>query len=377
MLGTMASFSVVCFVAMLGSGMAAKPEPVQERTTSPEVHADRTVTFRLRSPNAQKVEVSLEGASSMPMTKGPNGVWSATTKTLVPDIYGYSFNVDGTATLDPQNPQIKPNLIWVGNMVTVPGTPPEPWEVQDVPHGEVHHRFYKSKIIGDQRDYFVYTPPGYREGKTKLPVLYLLHGYSDTAEGWTTVGKANVVLDNLIAQGKTKPMVVVMTLGYGVPDFASPGGRGFGDRNRVLENYTKFRDALLQEVQPAVEKDFRVSAKREDRAIAGLSMGGAESLFTGLSNLDTFAYIGGFSSGGLPGNTPADLWPNLDIKKVNTLKVFWMACGTDDGLIGFQRGFTGWLKEKGAKVETKETPGGHVWMLWRRHLAEFSGMIFK
>lgn len=344
---------------------------------SPEVHADRTVTFRLKSPNAQKVEVSLEGAAALPMTKGADGTWSVTTSALTPDIYGYSFNVDGTGILDPANPQIKPNLIWLGNLVTVPGTPAEDWEVQDVPHGEVTHHFYRSKLIGDQRDYMVYTPPGYRVGKAKLPVLYLLHGYSDTAVGWTEVGKANVILDNLIAKGKAKPMVVVMPLGYGVPNFARPGGPAFSSRDLVKENFTKFRSSLLEEVIPQVEKDYRVSARREDRAIAGLSMGGAETLFTGLNYPDKFAYVGAFSSGGLPGTEPVEFFPNLNAERTKGIKVLWMACGTGDGLIGFQRGFSGWLKGKGIAVETKETPGGHVWMLWRRNLGEFAGRIFR
>lgn len=349
----------------------------QGRIVSPEVHTDRTVTFRLRAPNAQKVDLSLEGAPGMAMTKGADGTWSVTTKALAPDIYGYSFNVDGTGILDPLNPQIKPNLIWLGNLVTVPGSPAEVWEAQDVPKGEVVHRFYRSKVIGDQRDYLVYTPPGYRAGKAKLPVLYLLHGYSDTAVGWTEVGKAHVILDNLIAKGKAKPMVVVMPLGYGVPDFASPGGRAFGDRKLTTENFVKFREALLTEVIPQVEKDFRVSGRREDRAIAGLSMGGAETLFTGLNHPDKFAYIGAFSSGGLPANAPEEVFSSVTAERLKGVRVLWMACGTGDGLIGFQRGFSEWLKSKGAPIETKETAGGHVWMLWRRNLAEFAGRIFR
>lgn len=349
----------------------------QGRIVSPEVHSDRTVTFRLRAPNAQKVELSLEGAPSQAMTKGADGTWSVRTKALAPDIYGYSFNVDGTGMLDPLNPKMKPNLIWPGNLVTVSGSPAEDWEVQDVPHGEVSHHFYRSKTIGDQRDYLVYTPPGYRTGKSKLPVLYLLHGYSDTAVGWTEVGKANVILDNLIAKRKAKPMVVVMPLGYGVPDFASPGGRAFGDRKLTTENFVKFREALLSEVIPQVEKDYRISPKREDRAIAGLSMGGAETLFTGLNHPDKFAYVGAFSSGGLPANEPAEVFPTVTGASTKGIRVLWMACGTEDGLIGFQRGFATWLKGKGVAVETKETPGGHVWMLWRRNLAEFAGRIFR
>ncbi len=344
---------------------------------SPQVNPDRTVTFRLKSPNAAKVELSLDGQPSLVLTKGDDGVWSGTSKALKPNIYGYAFNVDGTTVLDPQNPTTNPNLIWPSNSVTIPGTPPEVWEVQDVPHGRLHRHFYKSGIIGDQRDFFVYTPPGMDAKSAKLPVLYLLHGYSDIAVCWTAVGKADVILDNLIAQGKAKPMVVVMTLGYGVPGFASPGSNAFGNRALVKENYSKFTEALLKEVIPMVQANYKVSTKRSDRAIAGLSMGGAESLLTGLNHLDQFGAVGAFSAGGFPAQDPMEVLPGFDVAKANQLRPLWMACGTDDGLIGFQRGFSEWLKGKGVKVVTKETSGGHVWQLWREYLAEFAGMIFR
>lgn len=343
------------------------------RLVSPEVHADRTVTFRLRAPNAQKVTVDFENSGNLPMTKGADGVWTVTSKPVPPDLYGYTFQVDGVANYDPQNPVTKPNLIYVANQVEVLGG--QPWEVTDVPHGEVHEHFYRSAVVGDQRDYFVYTPPGYRQGKGKLPVLYLLHGFSDTAIGWTAVGRANVILDNLIAQGKAKPMIVVMPLGYGVSDFVLSSQPR--NRERSTANVAKFREALLTEVLPQVEKNYRISAKREDRAIAGLSMGGAESLLTGLNNVDKFAYVGAFSAGGFPANQPEEVLPKFDAATGAKLKVFWMACGTEDGLIGFQRGFATWVRGKGIKMETKETPGGHQWPLWRRNLAEFSQMIFK
>jgi len=345
---------------------------------SPEVHLDRTVTFRYRDPGAAKVELGLEGADGVPMSKGANGVWTYTTKPLAPDIYGYSFSADGEGRFDIHNPLIKPNLIYIGNMVVVPGDPPEPWEVQHVPHGELHRHFYRSGVIGDERDYFVYTPPGYSPtSRTKYPVLYLLHGYSDMANGWTSVGMAHVIMDNLIAAGKTKPMIVVMTLGYGVPDFASPVRSGFRDPTIINRNYDNYMKALLGEVIPSVEKDYRASSDRKQRAIAGLSMGGAETLWVGLKNLDKFSYVGAFSSGGLPGNLDGD-FPGFDGAKVNkALKVLWVSCGTDDGLIGFNRGLVTWLKGKNVKVDIHETPGRHAWMVWRRNLIEFSQLLFR
>jgi enterochelin esterase-like enzyme len=359
-------------------GLSLGSNAMSQALVSPEVHPDHSVTFRFKDPGATKVELELEGADGAPMEKGADGVWTITTKPLAPDIYGYSFSADGEGFLDPHNPSIKPNLIWVGNMVTVPGDPPQAWEVQDVPHGTVHHHFYKSAIIGDQRDYFVYTPPGYKESDhKKYSVLYLLHGYSDTADGWTAVGKANVILDNLIAQGKTVPLIVVMTLGYGVPDFASPHRSGFSDPNIVKQNYDRYRDALFNEVIPAVEHEYKAYTDAKHRAMAGLSMGGAETLYTSLNNLDKFAYVGAFSSGGLGSDFAAE-FPNLAGQAVNTsLKQLWISCGTEDGLIQFNRQLIGWLKSKGVNCTQVETPGRHAWMVWRRDLIEFSQLLFK
>ncbi len=329
-------------------------------------------------PNAAKIELSLEGHSLKPMAKSASGIWSTTTDALPPDIYGYSFIVDGQSVLDSQNPSIKPNLLWPSNMVTIPGSPGELWEVQDVPHGTVHRHFYKSGVIGDQRDFYVYTPPGYGEKSGgPLPVLYLLHGFSDTANGWTAVGLAHVILDNLIAQGQVKPMLVVMPLGYGVRNFASPGSKNFGDRALAFRNYENFRGALLTEVLPQVEKEYRVKKDRENRAIAGLSMGGAETLFTGLNNIDKFAYIGAFSSGGLPADLAAD-FPALDPKEANnSLRQLWIACGTEDGLITANRGLVKWLESQGMKLTAVESPGSHTWMVWRRNLITFTQLLFK
>ncbi len=352
---------------------AQRPAPL----VSPEVRADHKVTFRLRMPNALKVTVGLEGTNGFPMVKDENGVWSYTTSPLTPDIYGYTFNVDGTDVLDPLNPSIKPNLLYVGNMVTVTGDSPQPWEVQNVEHGVVHHHFYHSTTIGDDRDYFVYTPPGYRPNdRTRLPVLFLFHGFSDTANGWTAVGMANVILDNLIAAGRAKPMIVVMPLGYGVPNFASRGITAFQDRNRSNRNMEDFRASLLNEIMPRIEREYHASNRREDHAVAGLSMGGAETLFVGLNNLDKFAYVGAFSSGGLPGDFKAD-FPSLTADAANRLKELWVSCGTEDGLIAFNRRLVGWLKGQGIHVEAVETPGRHAWMVWRRNLIAFASKLFQ
>ena len=246
-----------------------------------------------------------------------------------------------------------------------------------MPHGAVHHHFYRSGIVGDDRDFYVYTPPGYDPAAKKLyPVLYLLHGYSDDASGWTAVGRANVILDNLIAQGKAKPMLIVMTLGYGAPEILSPASQRFRDPELRTRNMIKFRDALFTEVMPQVEKSYRVAKDRNLRAIAGLSMGGAESLFTGLNAIDRFAWIGAFSSGGMGEDFNAT-FPALDAKANAQLRLLWIACGTDDRLIEPNRKFRDWLKSKSVQFIPIETPGSHTWMVWLRNLAEFAALLFQ
>ncbi len=351
----------------------APPPPI----VSPEVHADKRVTFRLRDPGAKEVFVSREGAPRLAMQKDQNGVWSATTEALEPDFYGYTFNTDGITRLDPANTVIKPNLLNLSNMVHVPG-PALPWEIGDTPRGTLHRHFYRSAIVGDHRDYYVYTPPGYDTAARQLyPVLYLLHGFSDDASGWTSVGRAHIILDNLIAQQKAKPMLIVMTLGYGAPEIVSSRGVGaFRDTGLRDRNYSRFRDSLLQEVIPRIEKDYRVSKDRKDRAIAGLSMGGAESLYVGLNAIDRFAWVGAFSSGGLPPEYSAT-FPSLDAKSAAPLKLLWISCGTEDRLIDANRKFRDFLVSKEVKHTYVEGPGAHTWMVWRRNLATLAPMLFR
>ena len=361
---------------------------------SPEVHADRTVTFRFRAPNAKEVQLAREGAPRVPMQKDDQGNWTVTTDPLEPDYYGYTFVADGVGLIDPSNFLMKPNLLSPSSEVHVPGPSSLPWEIGSTPRGELHHHFYHSGIVGDDRDYYVYTPPGYDPSSTKLyPVLYLLHGYSDDASGWTAVGRANVILDNLIAEGKAKPMIIVMTLGYGAPEIVSrtamilaararetagskTASSGLRDPNLRERNYTRFRDALFTEVIPQVEQAYKVAKDRNSRAIAGLSMGGAESLFVGLNAIDRFAWVGAFSAGGLSEDFAAT-FPKLDSKANSQLHLLWVACGTDDRLIEPNRKFREWLKEKDVRHVDIETPGAHTWMVWRRNLATFSSLLFQ
>jgi len=376
-------FVALLFLGPLAIAQDAKPAPTPPPQRppwldTPEVHSDNSVTFRFLAPNAQEVKLAREGAEPLAMQKDDKGVWTVNTAPLPPDYYGYSIVVDGVRSLDPYNHGLVPNLLSPGNFVHIPGPPSLPWELNDVPHGEVHRHFYRSEAANDQRDFYVYTPPGYDpSAKKTYPVLYLLHGYSDDASGWTAVGRANVILDNLIAQGKAKPMIVVMPLGYGTMEVIRVGWGGISNHPEVREeSFRKFRDALLTEVMPKVESEYRVTTDRNSRAIAGLSMGGSESLRTGLNGLDKFAWIGAFSAGGMPDDFDK-VFPGLGAKANEQIRLLWIACGTEDRLITPNRNLREWLKTKGVQHVDIETPGMHTWMVWRRNLAEFAGLLFR
>jgi enterochelin esterase-like enzyme len=363
---------MLCFAAAIVPGLAQQPPAL----LSPEVHSDQRVTFRFRAPQAKEVLLAREGSQRLPMQKDEQGVWSVTTDKLEPDFYGYAFVADGVNLIDPSNWMMKPNLLNTQSVVHVPGPPSLPWEVNAVPRGTIHRHFYKSGVVGDEREYYVYTPPKYDpKAGQPYPVLYLLHGFSDDASGWTAVGRAHVILDNLIARGKAKPMLIVMPLGYGVPEYVSCGGASTRDPKLRQRSFEKFRDALLTEVMPEVEKAYPVSQDRESRAIAGLSMGGAESLYVGLNALPRFAWIGAFSSGGI-GEDFNSVFPALDSKANPQLRLLWISCGTDDRLIEGSRKFRDWLKSKEIRHTGIETPGAHTWMVWRRNLAEFAALLF-
>jgi len=357
---------------------AATPSAPPPPVVSPEVHADNRVVFRLRAPNAKEVAVAIEGSTTpLPLQKDEQGVWSGTSDPLTPDFYGYSFQVDGVTGFDPSNYRVKPNFLYRASELHIPGPPSLTWETNDVRHGEIHHHFYKSGVVGDHRGYYVYTPPGYDpRDKTTYPVLYLLHGYSDDASGWSAVGRANVILDNLIATGKAKPMLIVMPLGYGEPKILEPNSGAFRDRSITDRNFDKFREALLTEVIPRVESEYRVDKNRTSRAIAGLSMGGSESLLTGLNTLDKFAWIGAFSSGGFTPEFDKE-FPSLDAKSNQQIKLLWIACGTEDRLIDINRTFRKWLASKNIVHADIETPGMHTWMVWRRNLTDFAQLLFR
>lgn len=362
-----------------GRGGTPPPPPVK----SPEVSADGRVTFRLRAPNAQSVAVAgqtLPGVPSMsgPMVKDADGVWSFTTEPLPGDVYNYSFRVDGVSMPDTANMQ--PRQVHYGegvgvSTVEVPGRPSNIWDVADVPRGSITHSFHVSKAVGAETDYYVYTPPGYDAKRQEpYPVIYLLHGLTDEASAWFTVGRANVMADNLIAQGKLKPVVIVTPLGYGVVDIS----RLYSDKANQLLHLSRFTDTLLNEVMPRVEKDYNISKEQKNRAIAGLSMGGAEALSIGLNHPDKFAYIGGFSPAlVMLDNDLEKAYPLLSAKMNSQYKLVHFICGTEDGLINGSIALKAQLDAKGVKAEFVKMPGQHVWQVFRRSFAGFAPRLFQ
>ncbi len=366
------------------------PVCAQQQLISPEVHREGPVTFRLRAPNAKQVALRLEKSVVMievkgdrsaepevrAMQKDDQGVWSVTTELLQPDIYVYSFHVDGVQMIDPSNPLIKRNLFSPESLLNIPWAG-NLWDVADVPHGVLHHHLYHSATIGDDRPFIVYTPPEYDPAaREPYPVLYLLHGFSDLEDAWTSIGQAHIIMDNLIRRGEAKPMLIVMPLGYGNKQVIANGWAGVRQPGVLQDSIEKFRDSLLKEVMPQVEKAYRVSTNRDGRAIAGLSMGGAQSLFIGLNALDRFAWIGAFSSGGLDPNF-AKNYPAVSESVNSQLRLLWIGCGQQDGLFGINQQLVDGLRSKKINPTWVTDSGGHSFMVWRRFLAQFASLLFQ
>lgn len=367
---------------------ATSPVPlVPAPAASPTVHPDGSVSFDLLMPHAEHVELQVEGfAKPFVMERSAAspepGHWTYTLPPLAPEYYSYSFLVDGTNVVDPHNVVLKPSAFRVQSVFLVPGHPPAPWEVADVPHGVVSHHEYTSPIVKRTGSYYVYTPPGFDSAaKQKYPVLYLLHGYSDEDSAWTEMGKANVILDNLIAQGKAKPMIVVMPLGYGDMDMIRRGWIAWQDKELVVRNFRLFDEALYKEIMPRVNAEYPILSDREDHAIAGLSMGGAETLLVGLNHTNNFAWIGAFSAGGLGSTGFAALFPAVTPQTAPRIdagmRLLWISVGTEDGLLEPNRALIAWLREQGVAPRAVETPGMHAWMVWRENLVHFAPLLFQ
>ena len=338
---------------------SAEPTNLQ----SPEVNADRTVTLRLYAPNATSVTATGDFGNRIILTKDAQNIWSATTAPLEPAIYFYAFNVDGVQMADPNNPD---NKGISESLVTVPGDPPMPWELRDVPHGHITQVLYYSQAFDAQRRYFIYTPPGYDETTNNLPVLYLLHGYSDDDSAWTIVGKANLSADSLLADGKFEPMLIVMP--YGQLNSRAPLDEAFD-----TDFQQKYEEQLLTEIIPDVEQTFRAAPDAKHRAMAGLSMGGFQASIIGMNHPDTFSTVGMWSSAffGDPSKLLAGLAAAPDDLKHSFLYV-QVGVGQQDSLIGCSFTIDKFLTEQDIDHEFILTPGeDHTWILWRSYLVEF------
>ncbi|MEZ5943120.1 MAG: alpha/beta hydrolase-fold protein [Planctomycetaceae bacterium] len=359
--------STVGFVLML----AAISAEAQDRIVSPEVHTDGTATFRIEAPKATEVMLAGDwmGDEPEPMVRNDQGVWSVTVGPLNPGLAIYMFDVDGTKIVDPVNPLVKLRAHTAASLVDIPGNPPALWQIRDVPHGEVAIVRAKSDVLGDTRSYRVYTPPGYYElESTKTyPVLYLLHGNNGTEADWSEIGSANFIMDNLLAEGRAEPMIVVMPWGHAVPYFA--------DRTSNLDLMERY---LLDEVMPQVEQRFRVNSDRKHRAIVGFSMGGRHSTVIGMRNLDRFAYIGGMST--YPNNLEQDIIAMIDgnpAKLNSQLELLWFGCGRQDRFFEKNAELSATLDKLGVEHKFYPTEGLHIYDLWRKHLVEVAPKLFR
>jgi len=364
----------------------ARLDPAARPVRSPEISADRHVTFRLRAPDSASVVLSGEFMKgTQPLVKDADGVWSVTVGPLAPEIYAYNFTIDGIKTIDPGNFEVKTGSTasTIESILEVPGDHPLFYDAQPVPHGEIRTDWYDSKSLNSIRRVTIYTPPGYdSSGKTKYPVLYLFHGANADETAWTRLGHVNLILDNLLAAGKMKPFIVVMPFGYPSPpsvQVAPPSvpttspSRGF---NSVTEDFAK---DLLGDVVPYVQTHYRVYTDRDHRAIAGLSMGGIESLEIGLNHLDQFSYVGGFSAAISPAGFAKDFAEiAADPKGANRqLHLLWIGCGTDDSLFPTSTSFSKFLDDAQVKHTFYKIPGANTWIVWRQFLEEFAPQLFR
>src|SRR5579863_3360199 len=355
------------------------PTPYYEDTNnipvSPEIHQDRTVTFRLFAPKAN--DVMLMGSPGilevikkpMPLMRDDKGVWRLTVGPLPPGFYTYGYAIDGGLRMpDPSNPNLEVRRWGDTSLFIVPGAEKSVIEERRVPHGTVHVNFYDSQNLDSDRMFYVYTPPGYESSKVKYPVLYLLHGNGQIEASWTWTGRANVIMDNLLADGKIKPMIVVMPYGH-VPREIKPSA-GTPPPNNDPGAIEK---ELLTAVKPLVEHKYRVLTDRRHRAIGGLSMGAGQSMSIGLHNLDQFAYIAAFSGGGNRAN-----WEKADPAVLNQkLKVLWIGCGTEDPGYNGVKAMDDLLTKQNVKHIWNPSGGGHSWPNWQVYLSKYAPLLFR
>jgi enterochelin esterase-like enzyme len=369
----------------------AAPRPAQQmsrRIISPEIQPDNKVILRLYAPHSIGVAVNGEwmtGAVTREnLVRNDTGMWSITLGPLQPEFYGYTFIVDGVTVLDPSNPQIKRDGVRNASVLLVPGKESDLYTVKNVPHGTLSKVWYESPTLNLTRRMYIYTPPGYESNaKTKYPVLYLLHGGGGDEDAWTTLGRAPIILDNLIALGKAKPMIIVMTNGN-ANQAAAQGDSPVLPTQEVRPPTTtggmaatgRFEESLVKDVVSYIESHYRVLKDKDNRAIAGLSMGGGHTQRVTLTNPDMFSYIGIFSAG--TRTVTDELDSQFKVLKSKNPKLYWVGCGVNDPL-AYQGSKTlaELLKKDGFNYIFRETPGGHTWANWRIYLSEMAPVLFK
>ncbi len=339
----------------------------QQRTApfvSPEIHADKAVTFRFRAPDAADVKLNSQiTVEPLQMTKDEKGIWSVTIGPVKPDIYPYCFVVDNVQVADPNNVLLFANERFKFSLVDIPGDQPLVHSLQDVPHGNLSYRYYNSSTLGRTRTLVIYTPPGFdMSGKTKYPVLYLIHGGSDTEETWTKVGRANLIADNLIARGKARPMIIVMPYANVFPG--------------PMDGFTK---DMINDIIPFIEANYPVVPESTYRAVAGFSVGGGQTLNIGLTNPDKFAYVCSYA----PYTETEEFrknfsnWsPDSDLMN-RQLKLFSISIATEDFLYKSVMQNIAMFKEKNLNLRTLIVPGGHTWMNCKLYLANTLQQLFK
>jgi enterochelin esterase family protein len=377
-----------------GSGAGGRGQ--QDNLVSPEVHPDRSVTFRLRAPQASVVTLTgdwlatpaASTGGTVPMTKDSAGIWSVTTAPLEATVHLYFFTMDGVTMADPVNPRMKLRVRTSASLVEVPGDPVPVWQVRDVPHGSMDWNTQHSAVYNDTHEFLVYLPPGYHTSKAKYPVLYLVHGAGDTALGWGTAGGANLILDSLIAEKKAVPMIVVMPFngsnapvpaGGGRGNAGAPGGgraasggRGSGGGNTLFEDY------MLKELIPFVDSSYRVATGRQNRSMAGLSAGGAATYNIAFKHPELFSSAGLFSAAG--GGSFETRYPQLaaDAKGTSAkFPIIWIGCGTADPLDQGAKALDAELTKLKINHLYKDRDGGHVWPVWRWALSEYAPLLFR
>ena len=389
---------ILCF--LISSSVLAQEALFRaQQIISPEVHPDKSVTFRLFAPEASSVQVTgdflpsvkmdtpmgqMDGPGKADLTKDENGVWVYKSATLPPELYNYSFIIDGFTTTDPSNPFLIRDVASATNILIIGGDQADLYQVQDVPHGTVARRWYDSPGLDMDRRITIYTPPGYENSSATYPVLYLLHGAGGDEEAWINLGRTSQILDNLIAAGKAKPMIVVMPNGNVIQDGApGEGSKGFyKPQFMVPKTMDGTYEGAFQDIINFVESNYRVKADKSNRAIAGLSMGGFHTLHISRYYPNTFDYIGLFSAAIMPredatGKVYSDFDQTLQTQKENGYKLYWIAIGKTDFLYDANTEYRQKLDAMDMPYDYVESEGGHIWRNWRVYLSQFAPQLFQ